>query len=60
LYASEDGLAFNPLAIYKAIKHLTYDLNDVKRNMEANSYDGKTDIFGCRKQIENWNNSGST
>ena len=41
LYASEEGFAFNPLAIYKTIKNFAYELKDVKKIMMESRYEGK-------------------
>ena len=45
LHTNVEDFASNPLAIYKSIKHLTYDLGNVRKNMMRNSYDGKLSIL---------------
>lgn len=41
-YASEDELAWNPLAIYSTVKHLTVDFEHIKNKMTENTYEGNT------------------
>ena len=38
LFPSEKDLAFNPLAIYKTMKHLTVDLHNAREIMAKNNY----------------------
>jgi len=40
-YKNDDDLAWNPLAIYRTVKHLTVDFDDKTKNMLTNSYNGK-------------------
>lgn len=41
-YANEDELAWNPLAIYRTVKLLTIDFENMKTKMTLNSYEGNT------------------
>lgn len=44
----EDEFAWNPLAVYRIVKHLVIDHQNMVKDMTQNSYDGKIDAIYVR------------